>query len=81
MMRKLEIDHSPEHPRDLVITPKEEWISKHGYWSEEDAPEDDDPTSTPVHRSMGGEWLSMGRFLASRFSLFGISMTKGENVF
>ena len=56
MMRHMGIEHSPEQPRDLVITPKEEWISKHGYWSEEDAPEDDDdPARTPVHRGMGGE--------------------------
>ena len=55
MMRKWDIEHSPEQPRDLVITPKEEWISEHGYWSEEDAPETEDPARTPVHRGMGGE--------------------------
>jgi hypothetical protein len=35
----------------------------------------------PLSTAAWVECDSMERFLASRFSLFGISMTKGENVF
>lgn len=36
IMRKLELPVSPGS--EGVITPKEDWISKHGYWTDEDEP-------------------------------------------
>jgi len=53
MMRKMQIPVSPTTSADGQITPKEEWISKHSVWSDEETvdlePEHEDPQRTPVH--------------------------------
>ena len=54
MMRYMQIPVSDGS--EEVITPKEEWVSKHGFWSDEDAPPHGDrfQASSSTHHDAGG---------------------------
>ena len=56
MERKMGMDVSPPGSEEN-ITPKEQWVSQHGYWSDDDAPPGGSrfqASSSSTYHGMGG---------------------------